>query len=70
MEQKEGERIGREVARDVAGPSVVKRMEMAIDIGLGRGTPREKMVEIGQRIGAGTSCSRSHSVSIWVLCCK
>ena len=50
---KEGERIGREVARDVAGPSVVKRMEMAIDIGLGRGTPWEKMVEIGQRIGAG-----------------
>ena len=26
---REGERIGREVARDVAGPSVVKRMEMA-----------------------------------------
>ena len=50
---KEGERIGREVARDVAGPSVVKRMEMAIDIGLGRGTPKEKMVEIGERIGAG-----------------
>ena len=50
---KEGERIGREVARDVAGPSVVKRMEMAIDIGLGRGTPWEKMVEIGHRIGAG-----------------
>lgn len=50
---KEGERIGREVARDVAGPSVVKRMEMAIDIGLGRGTPWEKMIEIGHRIGAG-----------------
>lgn len=50
---KEGERIGREVARDVAGPSVVKRMEMAIDIGLGRGTPWEKMIEIGHRIGTG-----------------
>ncbi len=50
---KEGARIGREMARDVAGPSVVKRMEMAIDIGLGPGTPREKMIELGHRIGAG-----------------
>ena len=50
---REGARIGREVARDVAGPSVVRRMEMAIDIGLGAGTPKEKMVELGHRIGAG-----------------
>ena len=56
---REGERIGREVARDVAGPSVVKRMEMAIDIGLGRGTPWEKMVEIGHRIGAGLHVSEA-----------
>ena len=26
---------------------------MAIDIGLGNGSPREKMIEIGHRIGAG-----------------
>ena len=50
---REGAHIGREVARDVAGPSVVRRMEMAIDIGLGAGTPKEKMVELGHRIGAG-----------------
>lgn len=50
---KEGEYIGKQIARDVAGPSVVKRMEMAIDIGLGTGTSKEKMVEIGHRIGAG-----------------
>lgn len=56
---KEGERIGREVGKDVAGPSVVKRMEMAIDIGLGRGTAREKMVEIGHRIGAGLHISEA-----------
>ena len=56
---KEGERIGREIARDVAGPSVVKRMEMAIDIGLGRGTPREKMVEIGHCIGTGLHVSEA-----------
>lgn len=56
---REGERIGRDVARDVAGPSVVRRMEMAIDIGLGRGTPEEKMVEIGHRIGAGLHVSEA-----------
>ena len=50
---KEGEKIGRKIARDVAGPSVVKRMEMAIDIGLGSGTPKEKMTEIGHQIGTG-----------------
>ena len=56
---KEGERIGKEIARDVAGPSVVKRMEMAIDIGLGKGTPREKMIEIGHRIGTGLHVSEA-----------
>ncbi len=56
---REGERIGRETARDVAGPSVVKRMEMAIDIGLGPGTAREKMVELGHRIGAGLHVSEA-----------
>lgn len=50
---KEGERIGREMGRDVAGPSVVKRMEMAIDIGLGRGSLEDKMMEIAERIGTG-----------------
>lgn len=56
---KEGERIGSEIARDVAGPSVVKRMEMAIDIGLGKGTAQEKMVEIGHRIGTGLHVSEA-----------
>lgn len=50
---KEGERIGREISVDVAGPSVIRRMEMAIDIGLGNGTPYEKMIQIGEEIGAG-----------------
>lgn len=56
---REGERIGREAGRDVAGPSVVRRMEMAIDIGLGRGTAKEKMAEIGHRIGAGLHISEA-----------
>lgn len=49
----EGERLGLEIARDVAGPSVLRRMELAIEIGLGHGTPEEKMREIGDRVGTG-----------------
>ena len=56
---RKGEQIGRETARDIAGPSVVKRMEMAIEIGLGRGTAREKMIELGHRIGAGLHVSEA-----------
>lgn len=49
----EGERRGREIALDVASPSVLKRLEKAIEIGLGRGTPEEKMYLLGDCIGAG-----------------
>ncbi|HBC94268.1 MAG TPA: hypothetical protein DCZ10_15575 [Pelotomaculum sp.] len=55
----EGERIGREVGRIAAGPSVVRRMEMAISIGLGQGTPEEKMFEIADRIGSGLHVSEA-----------
>ena len=41
------------VGKEVAGASVVRRMEMAVDIALGTGTPWEKMIEIGDRIGSG-----------------
>lgn len=50
---KEGERIGIKFARDVAGPSVLRRLELAIKIGLGYGTAAEKMREIGDRVGTG-----------------
>lgn len=56
---KEGEYIGRQIARDVAGPSVIKRMEMAIDIGLSNGTLEEKMIEIGHCIGTGLHISEA-----------
>jgi two-component system OmpR family sensor kinase len=49
----EGESIGLKVGKEVAGASVVRRMEMAVDIALGAGTPWEKMIEIGDRIGSG-----------------
>ena len=50
---REGERLGREIASDIPGPSVVKRLEIAIDIGLGKGSPEEKMKLLGERIGSG-----------------
>lgn len=49
----EGEQRGLEIAHDVPGPSVVRRMELAIEIGLGPGTPEEKMREISDRVGTG-----------------
>jgi ADP-ribosylglycohydrolase len=55
----EGERLGLEVARDVAGPSVIRRLELAIEIGLGHGTPEEKMREIGDRVGTGLHISEA-----------
>lgn len=50
---REGEYIGRKIARDVAGPSVVRRMEMAVDIGLSTLSEDDKIIEIGHCIGTG-----------------
>jgi ADP-ribosylglycohydrolase len=50
---REGEARGLEMANDIAGPSVVRRLEKAIEIGLGPGTPEQKMTKLGDCIGAG-----------------
>lgn len=50
---REGERRGRAEARDLAGPTVVKRLQHAISIGLGEGTVEEKMHRISDEIGCG-----------------
>ena len=49
----EGERLGREIAKDVPSPSVVRRLDEALRIAMGPGTPEEKMHLLGRRIGAG-----------------
>ena len=49
----QGERRGRLVAKDVPGPSVVRRLDEALRISLGPGTPEDKMAALGRRIGAG-----------------
>lgn len=56
---KEGEKIGRKIAKDVAGPSVIRRMEMAIEIGLSSLTLDEKIIEIGDCIGTGLHISEA-----------
>ncbi|TCU79288.1 ADP-ribosylglycohydrolase [Tissierella praeacuta] len=55
----EGEKIGREIARDAAGPSVVKRMEVAIEIGFGKGSSKEKSIDIAEKIGIGLHVSET-----------
>lgn len=55
----EGERRGLQVSQEVAGPSVVRRMEKAIQIGLAAGTPEDKMVRLGDIIGAGLHVSEA-----------
>jgi ADP-ribosylglycohydrolase len=63
----EGERIGREVSRIAAGPSVVRRLEMAVAIGLGQGTPEEKMSEIADRVGSGLHVSEAVPAAFGLL---
>lgn len=55
----EGQRIGKKIGKDVAGPSVIRRMEAAIEIGFGKGTTREKMVDIAEKIGTGLHISEA-----------
>ncbi|NCB30843.1 MAG: hypothetical protein EOM66_05480 [Clostridia bacterium] len=64
---REGERIGLETAHDVAGPSIVRRVELAIQIGLGSGTPWEKMLLLGRRVGAGLHAAEAIPCAIGLV---
>ena len=55
----QGEKRGREIARAVAGPSVIKRIEMAVEIGFQAETDEEAMTEISDRIGTGLHISEA-----------
>jgi ADP-ribosylglycohydrolase len=63
----EGDRIGREVAYTVAGPSVVKRMEYSIELGLGKGTVEEKVLEIGDTVGCGLHVAEAVGAAFGIL---
>ncbi len=56
---KEGERIGLERGSKIAGPSVVKRIELAAEIGFGKGTVEEKVWQISDVIGTGLHISEA-----------
>ena len=56
---REGERRGREIARQYPGSSVCKRMEMAIEIGLRSGPAKNKMVELADCIGSGIAVAEA-----------
>lgn len=64
---KEGEKIGREIARDAAGPGVLKRMEIALEIGFGKGTPKEKSIDIAEKIGTGLHISETVPSAFGIL---
>ncbi|MBW8347914.1 ADP-ribosylglycohydrolase family protein [Bacillus sp. IITD106] len=56
---KEGEKLGKEVGITVAGPSVVKRMELAIEIALKSNSMENAMKELADIIGSGIHISES-----------
>jgi ADP-ribosylglycohydrolase len=50
---RQGEKRGLDIAHEVTGPSVVRRLEKAIEIGLSSISPAQKMTGLGDCIGAG-----------------
>lgn len=60
----EGERLGREFGKDTCGPSVTRRMELAVEIGLRAGSLEEKMQKIGDAIGTGLHAAEAIPAAI------
>jgi len=58
---------GRQIAHDVAGPTVVARLEKALAIGLGQGSPEQKMRKLGDCIGAGLHVSEAVPCAIGLV---
>jgi len=56
---RKGEEIGREIGHTVAGPSVIKRMELAVEIGLKSRSIDEAMQEIAGYVGSGLHISEA-----------
>ena len=63
----EGERLGRKRSRDVAGPRVVSKLELALDIGLGPLAPESKVIEIRDRIGTGLHIAEAVPAAFGIL---
>nr|WP_288452176.1 ADP-ribosylglycohydrolase family protein [uncultured Anaerostipes sp.] len=54
-----GETIGKNISRDVAGPSVVKRIELAFRIVNGEGNKEDKLQKLSSVVGSGLHISEA-----------
>lgn len=64
---REGEKRGRSISADIAGPSVVKRMEHAIAIALEPGDAESKTRRISEEIGCGLHISEAVPAAIGIF---
>lgn len=62
-----GERIGRERYTCAPGASVLRRMELAVKIGLSHLAPWDKVREIGERIGSGLQAAEAVPAAFGLL---
>lgn len=63
----EGERLGMECSRDVAGPRVVSKLELALDIGLSPLPPELRAIEVRDRIGTGLHIAEAVPAAFGIL---
>lgn len=63
----EGEKIGKANGNNVAGPSVVKRIKMAMDIGFGTGSIDERICNIADIIGTGLHVSETVPTAFGII---
>lgn len=63
----EGEKIGKANGNNVAGPSVVKRIKMAVDIGFGTGSIDERICNIADIIGTGLHVSETVPTAFGII---
>lgn len=63
----EGEKIGKTNGNNVAGPSVVKRIKMAVDIGFGTGSIDERICNIADIIGTGLHVSETVPTAFGII---
>ncbi len=62
-----GEEIGRQRAHFVGGPSVRRRMDMAVAIGLGSGSLEDKMRDLADLVGSGLHISEAVPTAFGLL---
>ena len=63
----EGERLGMKCSRDVAGPRVVSKLELALDIGLSPLPPELRAIEVRDRIGTGLHIAEAVPAAFGIL---